>query len=134
MEAYRDQYASIFRGGRGVTLIGISPDSPEELQSWAEDAHFPFLFAQDADGSVIEAFGGEIRENGMTLERAVVVIDPEGRIREWMTPFSAMDPTAYERLGASIAEVAPELDVKDTGEEGSEEADESIATPSGDCD
>ena len=47
MTAYRDQYASIFRGGLGVTLIGVSPDSIEELASWADDAHFPFLFARD---------------------------------------------------------------------------------------
>jgi peroxiredoxin len=74
------------------------------------DADFPFLFAQDADGSTIEAFGGKIRPNGMTLERAVVVIDPEGRIHKWMTPFREIDPMAYEELRASIAEVAPDLD------------------------
>jgi len=110
MTAYRDQYASVFRGGRGVTLIGISPDSPEELGSWMKDADFPFLFAQDADGSTIEAFGGKIRDNGMTLERAVVVIDPEGKIHAWMTPFAQVDPASYDELQALIAEVAPDLD------------------------
>jgi thioredoxin-dependent peroxiredoxin len=109
MTAYRDQYASVFRGGRGVTLIGISPDTPEELGSWMKDADFPFLFAQDVDGSTVEAFGGKIRSNGMTLERAVVVIDPEGKIHGWMTPFREVDPTSYEELQALIAEVAPDL-------------------------
>jgi peroxiredoxin Q/BCP len=110
MTAYRDQYASVFRGGKGVTLIGISPDSPEELGSWMKDADFPFLFAQDLDGSTIEAFGGKIRDNGMTLERAVVVIDPEGKIHQWMTPFREIDPTSYDELKAFIDEVAPEMD------------------------
>lgn len=133
MTAYRDQYASVFRGGRGVTLIGISPDSPEALGSWMKDADFPFLFLQDVDGSTIEAFGGKIRDNGMTLERAVVVIDPEGRIHKWMTPFREIDPTAYDELQALIAEVAPNVD---RGEDAS--ADEVMETlqrmVGGDCD
>ena len=37
MRAYRDQYASLFDGGEGVTLIGISNDPAEELASWAAD-------------------------------------------------------------------------------------------------
>ena len=110
MTAYRDQYASVFRGGRGVTLIGISPDTPEALGSWMKDADFPFLFAQDVDGSVVEAFGGKIRDNGMTIERAVVVIDPEGKIHKWIPQFQQIDPTAYVELQALIAEVAPDLE------------------------
>ena len=134
MTAYRDQYASIFRGGLGVTLIGVSPDSIEELASWADDAHFPFLFARDADGSVIESFGGEIRDNGMTLERAVVVIDPEGRIHKWMTPFNQVDPMAYEELGAAIAEVAPELEGQDRDGPDARDLREALSALSGDCD
>jgi thioredoxin-dependent peroxiredoxin len=133
MTAYRDQYASVFRGGRGVTLIGISQDSPEDLGSWLKDADFPFLFAQDVDGSALAAFGGKIRDNGMTLERAVVVIDPEGKIHEWMTPFREIDPTSYEKLKASIAEVAPDLDEgKDFDSDGVAEALRSMER--GDCD
>ena len=132
MTAYRDQYAQVFRGGRGVTLIGISPDSPEELGSWLKDANFPFLFAQDVDGSTIEAFGGELRDNGMTLERAVVVIDPEGKIHKWMTPFREIDPTAYEELKATIAEVAPELEEMD-GEELDSDGAAGALQESSDC-
>jgi peroxiredoxin Q/BCP len=132
MTAYRDQYAQVFRGGRGVTLIGISPDSPEELGSWLKDANFPFLFAQDVDGSTIEAFGGELRDNGMTLERAVVVIDPEGKIHKWMTPFREIDPTAYEELKAAIAEVAPELEEMD-GEELDSDGAAGALQESSDC-
>ena len=112
MEAYRDQYASVFNGGDGVTLMGISPDAIEELHSWASDADFPFLFAQD-DGSTVEAYGGAVRDNGMTLERAVVVIDTEGRIHEWMTPFREIDPTAYEELRASIEAAGADMDDAD---------------------
>ncbi len=116
-----------------MTLIGISPDSKDELWSWMRDADFPFLFAQDADGSTIEAFGGKIRDDGMTLERAVVVIDPEGKIHKWMTPFNSIDPAAYEELKAAIAEVAPDLD------EGEEFDSDGVAEAlrvmeAGDCD
>ena len=64
MRAYRDQYASLFRVGRDVVLIGISNDSPEELQSWARDEDYPFLFASDGanDGATYAAFGGGRRD------------------------------------------------------------------------
>jgi thioredoxin-dependent peroxiredoxin len=110
MEAYRDQYASVFRGGRGVTLIGVSNDPAEELSSWARDADFPFLFGHDDNGAAVRAFGGEVRGDGMTLERAVVVIGPDGKIAKWMTPFREIDPSSYEELRVAIAAVAPALD------------------------
>ena len=47
MEAYRDQYASLFRGGRDVILLAVSTDPVEEHASWAADADFPFLFGSD---------------------------------------------------------------------------------------
>ena len=57
MHAYRDQYASLFRGGRDIVLIGISTDTPEALQSWAEDDEFPFLFASDPESAVGQQYG-----------------------------------------------------------------------------
>ncbi len=65
MEAYRDQYASIFRGGQKVTVLGISNDSAEDLASWAADADFPVLFGSDGDNSAAVAFGVGRRDNGM---------------------------------------------------------------------
>ena len=110
MEAYRDQYASIFRGGRGVTILAVSNDAAEELASWASDSDFPVLFGSDDDNSAAVAFGVGTRDNGMPETRAVVVIDPEGRV-SWTTPaFRQVDPTAYEELAAAIAEVAEPLD------------------------
>jgi len=49
MTAYRDQYASLFNGGRNVVLVGISNDPVDELTSWLHDADFPFLFASDRE-------------------------------------------------------------------------------------
>lgn len=108
MEAYRDQYASLFHDGRDVVLIGISSDSPEELASWAKDADFQFLFGSDPGSSIYAEFGGDPRDNGMVGSRAVVVVDPEGRIAEVIPRFNQVDPAAYEQLAAAIDRVTPE--------------------------
>lgn len=134
MEAYRDQYASVFRGGRGVTLIGVSNDSAEELASWARDADFPFLFGHDDDGAAVRAFGGEVRDNGMTLERAVVVVGPDGKIAKWMTPFSQLDPAAYDELREAIAAVAPPLEDESGADEAASLEMLLDADVAGDCD
>jgi peroxiredoxin Q/BCP len=110
MNAYRDQYASLFRGGRDIVLIGISPETPEELRSWAKDADFPFLFASDPEGTTYTAFGGTPRENGMPGGRSLVVVGPDGRIGEVVPRFREVDPTAYEELQAIIDGIAPPPD------------------------
>ncbi len=110
MEAYRDQYASLFNEGRNVVLIGISNDPVEGLASWLKDADFPFLFASDADndGATYAAFGGGLRDNNMVDSRAVIVIGPDGRIAETIESFNQNDPMAYEGLAAVIDRVTPD--------------------------
>ena len=133
MEAYRDQYASIFRGGRGVTVIGISNDPPEEMTSWMADADFPFLFATDVEGRTADSFGTGLRANAMVARRTVIVVDPEGRISYTAFPFNQIDPTAYEELGAAVAAVAPALDEGLEQQIEREEAPEAVLMPAGDC-
>jgi peroxiredoxin Q/BCP len=108
MQAYRDQYASLFRGGDGVVLMGVSNDPAAELASWAADDDFPFMFGSDPDGSVYAAFGGDPRDNGMVGSRAVIVVGPDGRIAHVMERFNQVDPAAYEELEAAIDRVTPE--------------------------
>jgi peroxiredoxin Q/BCP len=107
MQAYRDQYASLFRSGRDVVLLGISNDPPEALASWAKDEDFPFLFGSDPDGSAYSAFGGDPRENGVVGSRAVIVVDHEGRIAEVIPRFNQVDPGAYAQLSEVIERVTP---------------------------
>jgi len=110
MEAYRDQYASLFNEGRNVVLIGISNDPTEELHSWLKDADFPFVFASDAanNGATYAAFGGGLRESGSVDSRSVIVVGPDGRIAGVIPQFRQVDPTAYEELATIIDEVTPE--------------------------
>jgi peroxiredoxin len=95
MHAYRDQYATLFRLGRGVVLLAISTDPIDALASWAADDEFPFLMGSDEGGSVGEQYGAR-------RSRAVFVVDPEGTITYVARQFRELDPTAYEELGAAI--------------------------------
>ncbi|MBU6367886.1 MAG: redoxin domain-containing protein [Gemmatimonadetes bacterium] len=101
MEAYRDRYATVFRGGKKVTLIGVSTDAPESLVSWAKDAKFPFHFAADTEKAVGKAYGA----SGITPfhKRHLYVIDPAGRIAYIATPFNQMSDQAYTDLGDAVA-------------------------------
>ena len=108
MQAYRDQYARLFRDGQDVHLIGISSDPAEELASWAWDDDFQFLFGSDPESAGYAAFGGDPRDNGMVGSRAVIVVAPDGTIAHVMPSVNQVDPAAYEELAAAIEAVTPE--------------------------
>ncbi|MFV1987954.1 MAG: redoxin domain-containing protein [Gemmatimonadota bacterium] len=108
MRAYRDQYASVFKGGRNVVLIGISNDPIEEGRSWLADEDFPFAFASDPTGGTYAAYGGSLRDEGMVGGRSVIVVGPDGVIAGVMPQFNQVDPLAYEELAGYIDEVTPE--------------------------
>lgn len=106
MNAYRDQYAQLFRNGRGVVLIAISADPDTMQASWARDSEFPFLFASDSNTAVGRTYGALASRPGMT-NRNLFVVGPDGRIAYRAVPFREVDPTAYTELGAAIARIAP---------------------------
>jgi len=101
MNAYRDQYAQLFRTGQNVVLIAISVDADTALASWARDSQFPFLFASDTGGAVGRQYGavvpGRIVDN-----RNLFVVGPDGRIVYRAIPFREVDPMAYAELGEAI--------------------------------
>lgn len=120
MEAYRDQYASLFNDGENVTLIGISTDDAEVLHDWAEEAEFPFLFASDPGAQVGQLYGAfrQLDDGRYIDNRTVFVIDPEGVIRYVAAPFREIDPTAYEELEAAVDAV---VEGRDPAVEGAED-------------
>ncbi len=109
MHAYRDQYATLFRSGQDVVLIGISVDSVDALQSWAKDDQFQFLFASDVGAVVGQQYGAFIDrgDRGILDNRTVFVVGPAGRITHVMAPFREVDPVAYEELGTALDAIAP---------------------------
>ena len=106
MNAYRDQYAQLFKGGKNVVLIAISADVDTALQSWARDAEFPFLFASDTGSAVGKAYGayaGKYKVDNRTL----FIIGPDGKVAWRAVPFREIDPTAYTELGTAIDGLVP---------------------------
>lgn len=111
MQAYRDQYATLFRGGRDIVLIAISTDAPNELSAWARDEEFPFLFAGDHGSVVGRRYGAFLDrgERGTLNNRTLFVIDAEGRIQYVAAPFREVDPQAYTELAGALERIAPPM-------------------------
>jgi peroxiredoxin Q/BCP len=106
MNAYRDQYAQVFRSGRNVVLIAISADVDTALASWARDAEYPFLFASDTGSAVGKAYGA-FHPQYKVDNRNLFVVGPDGRIAYRATPFREIDPTAYTELSGAIGKLVP---------------------------
>ena len=101
MEAYRDQYATIFNGGKKVVLLAISADADTTLLAWSRESSFPQLFASDPTRRIGELYGSA-RPGGKTLTRNVFVIGPDGRITHRITPFNVLSADAYGELDKAI--------------------------------
>ena len=106
MNAYRDQYAQLFKGGQGIILIAISVDPDTALSSWARDAQFPFLFARDSGGVVGKQYGAFATKYNVD-NRTLFVIAPGGKISYVAAPFREIDPTAYTELATAIEQAQP---------------------------
>jgi peroxiredoxin Q/BCP len=111
MEAYRDQYATLFNNGRNVVVIGVSVDPDTALLSWARDAAFPMLFASDFDGKVGTLYGAYSPQN-KTDNRSLYVIAPDGKIAYKAQPFRQMSADSYTELGAVVDSLSPPAEAK----------------------
>jgi len=104
MEAYRDQYATMFNGGKKVVLLGVSVDPDTMLAAWARETSYPGLYASDS-GQVIGTLYGSTRPNGVDA-RNVFVIGPDGRITHRMISFNVLSQDAYTELEKAVDEAA----------------------------
>src|SRR5689334_12143248 len=100
MEAYRDQYATLFNGGKKVVLIGVSVDPDTMLANWAHESSFPGVFASDPDTKVGKLYGST---NGKIDLRNLFVIGPDGRITFKQVPVNVLSQEAYAELGKAVA-------------------------------
>jgi peroxiredoxin len=106
MDAYRDQYAQIFNGGQGVTLLAISADADTTLASWARDKDYPFTFLSDVGAKVGQQYGAFVSTpRGALDNRSLFIIDRDGKIAHVMAPFREVDATAYEELEKAVDRV-----------------------------
>ncbi len=106
MEAYRDQYATLFNNGRKVVVIGISVDADSTQASWARDNGFPIVFASDVAGRVgiLYAAADTARKQD---NRSLFVIGPEGRITYTAKPFRTLVQQSYTDLADAVDRLAP---------------------------
>ena len=102
LEAYRDQYAKIFNGGKGVAVIGISADDDTVQANWAREKNFPVYFASDPDKAAGNAYDVNYPLVNMR-QRVVFVIGPDGKVAHIMRPFRELVDTSYIELGEAVA-------------------------------
>ena len=106
MEAYRDQYATLFNNGSNVVVMGISVDPDTTLASWAREEDFPILFASDPGGKVGQLYGAFDAKNKVD-NRSLFVVGPDGRVAYVTKPFKVLTPSAYTELAAVVDSLAP---------------------------
>jgi len=99
MEAYRDQYATMFNNGNGVVVLGISKDADTTLAAWAKESKFPMTFVSDTGAAIAKAYGNAAGDQ--YAKRLVVVIAPNGKIT-YRAPFNVMSADAYTKLGEEV--------------------------------
>jgi len=81
--SFRDAFAQF--KARGVTVIGVSPDSEKSHAKFREKFTLPFAMAADTDKQIVQAYGvwGEKKFMGRTYmgaHRVTFVVGADGRI------------------------------------------------------
>jgi peroxiredoxin len=104
MEAYRDQYATLFNKGHKVVVLGVSTDADTTLNNWARESGFPNLFASDPDQTVAKLYGSA---DGKADTRNVFVISPDGHIAARIMKFNVLSTDAYTELGKAVTATLP---------------------------
>jgi peroxiredoxin Q/BCP len=94
----------------GARVLGVSPDTVEDVRKFADKYSLDFTLLADADHAVADAYGtwGEKSMYGKKywgVQRATFIIDAEGRIARVFPKVSAK--THDEVVLAALAELSP---------------------------
>jgi peroxiredoxin len=106
MEAYRDQYATLFNNGRDVVVLGISVDPDTTLINWFRELETPIVVMGDTDAKVSRMYQA-LHETRKTNNRHLYVIDKTGRVTYKTLPFRVMAQDAYTELANEIDKLNP---------------------------
>lgn len=74
----------------GLTVLGISYDSPAKNKKFAEVERFPFLLLSDEDKSIARAYGAKRLLPG--AKRISYVLDEEGKV---LLAYPDVDPKTH---------------------------------------
>ena len=85
LEAVNFRDSSAVLAAAGYRLVGVSPDAPDRLASFAADEHLDYPLLADPEHSVLDAWGawGEKTLYGRLITgviRSTVVVDPTGHV------------------------------------------------------
>ena len=100
--SFRDAFSKFKK--RGITILGVSPDSEKSHQKFATKYKLPFTLLADTDHSIADAYGvyGEKKFMGRTymgIHRTTFLIDEKGKIKKVFEKVKP-DDHADEVLGA----------------------------------
>lgn len=101
MQTYRDQYATLFNGGEGVTVLSVSTDPVDTIAAWAKDENFPMTFISDREATLGAAYDVKYPAVNV-LRRVLFVIGKDGRIAHVMRPFAELSQDSYAELGEAV--------------------------------
>jgi peroxiredoxin Q/BCP len=105
MTGYRDRWAEMFNGGKGIHVIAISMDADTTQADWAKEASLPMMFASDMKGEAGKLYGAWT-EGRPVENRLLYVVGPDGRIAWTAKPFKPMVADSYTELGTELKKVA----------------------------
>jgi len=83
--SFRDAFSKFKK--RGITILGVSPDSEKSHQKFATKYELPFTLLADKDHAIADAYGvwGEKKFMGRTymgVHRKTFLIDEKGKIKK----------------------------------------------------
>jgi thioredoxin-dependent peroxiredoxin len=105
MTGYRDQWATLFNGGKGIHVIAISMDADTTQADWAKEANLPMTFASDMNGEAGKLYGS-YKDGAKVENRLLYIVGPDGRIAWTAKPFKPMVADSYAELGDELKKVA----------------------------
>jgi peroxiredoxin Q/BCP len=105
MTTYRDQWATLFNGGKGVQVIAISMDADTTQANWAKEASLPMIFASDMNGDAGRKYGSFTEGRPMEA-RYLYVVGPDGKITYTAKSFKPMVADSYAELGSAVKTTA----------------------------
>jgi thioredoxin-dependent peroxiredoxin len=95
--AFRDSFEKFVEAG--ATVVGVSGDSSEKHEGFANRNRLPFLLASDPDGALRKAFGVP-KTLGIVPGRVTYVIDRQGIVRHVFSAQFAADAHVREAMEA----------------------------------
>lgn len=81
----------------GITVVGVSKDSPASHMKFAEKYSLPFTLLSDTEGVMVEAYGAwqeksMFGKTAMGIERISYLVNPEGKIER---VYPKVDPATH---------------------------------------